>query len=93
MHRFLAIICAGLLAFSSVAFAQSSPNNQYSSNAQSSQDSGNGQQPASEDGLTALDQVPPPNTNDYTGLLVGGLALGGAITAIIIANNSGPASP
>ncbi|MGI0134654.1 MAG: hypothetical protein ACREBW_06835 [Candidatus Micrarchaeaceae archaeon] len=92
MHRLLAIICAGLLTFSGVAFAQSSPNNQNSS-----QHAANGQQSSSEDGLTALDQVPPSNTNDYTGLLVGGLAIGGAITAIVISNNnnnnSSPASP
>jgi hypothetical protein len=96
MRRLLAGVLAGLLCLSGPALAQST---NYAQPVTGTQTPILNNQTAQDDGLSALDQAPPPGQGgpDYVPYLVGGLALGGLGLGIYLANqnnnSSSPASP
>jgi hypothetical protein len=77
MKQLIAFGVAALLGFSAPAFAQTAGAQSVTTPAQGS----------SNDGLTALNQAPPPVDN--TALLIGGgVAIGaGALIAVVVSNN------
>jgi hypothetical protein len=93
MRRLLAGVLVSLLGLSGPVLAQ---NTNYAQPVTTAQTPILNNQPAQDDGLTALDQAPPPPP-DYNPYLIGGLALGGLGVGIYFAtqhnNSSSPASP
>jgi hypothetical protein len=95
MRRLLAGSLAFLLCLGGPVLAQST---NYAQPVTGTQTPILNNQPAQDDGLSALDQAPPPGQGgpDYVPYVVGGLALGGLGLGLYLANqnnSSSPASP
>jgi hypothetical protein len=90
MQRFWAIAVVGALTFATPGFAQNAPGGSgvnQDATGQGSAPDGSGSNGLDAYGQANPDQNTPPPPN-YTGLLIGGLAVGGIVTGIVIATQN-----